>query len=112
MRWADVELVEATVPVAVDDLTPGELARLPDGIRRHDWLLGRAALKALLGIDDTSSLAFPNRSVSLTHAAGVAALSRRSQGRPMTYYDRIAKKWHAVTGPRGGALKPVVVLGP
>ena len=66
----------ATTPAAVEDLVPGERARLPTGRRRHEWLLGRAALKALLGIDDTSSLAFPNRSVSLTHAAGVAVAAR------------------------------------
>ena len=71
-----MDLVEARVPVAVDDLTPGERARLPDGLRRHDWLLGRAALKALLGIDDTSTVTFPNRSVSLTHSAGVAVAAR------------------------------------
>ena len=76
MRWADVELAVATSPVAVDDLSPGELARLPDGLRRHDWLLGRAALKALLRIADTSSVVFPNRSVSLTHSAGLAVAAR------------------------------------
>ena len=72
MRWADVDLAVATAPVAVEELTTGELARLPDGLRRHDWLLGRAALKAVLGIADTSVVAFPNRSVSLTHSGGVA----------------------------------------
>ena len=67
-----MDLAVATSPVAVAHLTAGELARLPGGLRRHDWLLGRAALKALLGIADTSSVAFPNRTVSLTHSAGVA----------------------------------------
>ena len=76
MRWADVELAVATSPVAVDDLAAGELARLPDGLRRHDWLLGRAALKALLGIADTSSVVFPNRSVSVTHSTGLAVAAR------------------------------------
>ncbi len=76
MRWADVELAVATAPVTVEELTPGELARLPDGLRRHDWLLGRAALKAVLGIADTSVVAFPNRSVSLTHSGGVAVAAR------------------------------------
>lgn len=76
MRWADVELAVATTPAALDDLAPGERVRLPNGRRRHDWLLGRAALKALLGIDDTSSVAFPNPSVSLTHSAGVAVAAR------------------------------------
>ncbi len=76
MNWADVELAVATAPAAVEELAPAEVAKLPDGLRRHDWLLGRAALKALLGIHDTSSLAFPHRSVSLTHSAGVAVAAR------------------------------------
>ena len=71
-----MDLAVATSPVAIDDLTPGELAQLPEGMRRHDWLLGRAALKAVLGIADTSVVAFPNRSVSLTHSAGVAVAAR------------------------------------
>ena len=71
-----MDLAVATSPVAVDDLTPAELARLPEGKRRHDWLLGRAALKAVLGIADTSVVVFPNRSVSLTHSAGVAVAAR------------------------------------
>ncbi|MDQ3640135.1 MAG: hypothetical protein M3450_01385 [Actinomycetota bacterium] len=71
-----MELAVATAPVSVAELTPGELARLPDGLRRHDWLLGRAALRAVLGIVDTSGVAFPNRSVSLTHSAGVAVAAR------------------------------------
>ena len=29
----------------------------------------------------------------------------------LAYYDRIARKWHAVTGPRGGALKERVLNG-
>ena len=76
MKWADVELAVATAPAEVEDLAPGEVARLPDGMRRHDWLLGRAALKSLLGIHDTSTLVFPNPSVSLTHSAGVAVAAR------------------------------------
>jgi len=71
-----VELVVTSTPAAPADLSPGELARLPGGLRRHDWLLGRAALKLLLGIADTSSVTFPNRSVSLTHSAGVAVAAR------------------------------------
>lgn len=71
-----MELAVATAPVAVGDLAPAEAARLPDGLRRRDWLLGRAALKALLRIHDTSTIAFPNRSVSLTHSAGVAVAAR------------------------------------
>jgi 4'-phosphopantetheinyl transferase EntD len=61
--------------MAVDDLTAGERARLPAGLRRHDWLLGRAALRAH-GIADTALVAFPNRCLSLTHAAGVALAAR------------------------------------
>lgn len=70
-----MELSVATAPVAIDDLTPGELARLPAGLRRRDWLLGRAALRGH-GIADTSKVAFPNRCLSLTHAAGVAMAAR------------------------------------
>lgn len=65
----------ATAPAPLDDLTAGELAGVPDGPRRRDWLLGRAALKAS-GIDDTSTVAFPNRCLSLTHSAGVAVAAR------------------------------------
>jgi hypothetical protein len=75
LRWADVELVVATTPAPLSTLTPGERARLPDGPRRHDWLLGRAALKAH-GIGDTSLVAFPNRCLSLTHSAGTAVAAR------------------------------------
>lgn len=56
-------------------LTAGELAALPAGPRRQDWLLGRAALKAH-GIGDTSTVVFPNRGLSLTHSAGVAVAAR------------------------------------
>lgn len=56
-------------------LTAGELAVRPDGPRRQDWLLGRAALKAH-GIGDTSTVVFPNRCLSLTHSAGVAVAAR------------------------------------
>jgi hypothetical protein len=73
LRWRDVSLAVATAPATV--LTAGELAAAPDGPRRHDWLLGRAALKAH-GIGDTSTVAFPNRCLSLTHSAGVAVAAR------------------------------------
>ncbi|HJV08575.1 MAG TPA: hypothetical protein VJ653_02815 [Acidimicrobiales bacterium] len=75
MRWDDVALAVATTPAPLSTLTPGERAQLPHGPRRHDWLLGRAALKAA-GAGDTSLLAFPNRCLSLTHAAGVAVAAR------------------------------------
>ncbi|MGI8809468.1 MAG: 4'-phosphopantetheinyl transferase family protein [Acidimicrobiales bacterium] len=76
MRWADVELAVAREPADLDELAPGERDRLPVGLRQHDWLLGRAALKALLGPGDTSTVAFPNRTLSLTHSAGVAVAAR------------------------------------
>ena len=65
----------ATEPVPLVALTPGERCHLPDGRRRHDWLLGRAALK-VHGIGDTSTVTFPNRCLSLTHSAGVAVAAR------------------------------------
>lgn len=71
-----VRLAAATAPLPPEALTPGELARLeamPTEARRRDWLLGRAALKALLGAGaDTSVLAFPDRRLSLAHAGGRA----------------------------------------
>jgi hypothetical protein len=75
MRWADIELAEATTPAPLAQLTAGERALLPTGERRHDWLLGRAALKAA-GVGDTSTLVFPHRCLSLTHSAGVAVAAR------------------------------------
>jgi hypothetical protein len=80
MRWRDdtlvtpvVELAAIGTPVSLSDLTPGERAQVPEGPRRTEWLRGRAALKLLLGRDaDTSTVTFPHRSLSLTHAAGWA----------------------------------------
>jgi hypothetical protein len=77
MRWRElgVRLVTATRPLSVDDLTAGERAtfeRLVGTLRRQDWLLGRAALKRLLGGADTSGVSFPHASLSLAHTAGVA----------------------------------------
>jgi hypothetical protein len=86
MRWREdalgvvVELAATTSPVAVDALTVGERAQLPDGPRRGDWLRGRAALKALLDDDDTSTVAFPHRRLSLTHSAGMAVAARCDEG--------------------------------
>ena len=40
--------------------------------RRESWLRGRAALKALLGDVDTSTLSFPHPELSLTHTEDVA----------------------------------------
>jgi len=82
MRWRDdglgveVELAASNSPAAVDDLSPGERSRLPDGPRRDDWLRGRAALKALVDGGDTATVAFPHRGLSLTHSAGVAVAAR------------------------------------
>ena len=85
IRWRDdalgipVELAATESPVAVGELWPGERARLPaaNSLRRGDWLRGRAALKLLLGPGtDTSTVAFPHRCLSLTHAAGLAVAAR------------------------------------
>jgi len=91
MRWPDpaaaeaalsaalgvgVTLRTATVPLTVEDLSPGERAaweRLPgDGPRRRDWLLGRAALKPLVDGADTAGVAFPHRTLSLSHSGPMA----------------------------------------
>lgn len=76
-----VRLHAATTAANLEDLTPAERAAMPGGSRRHDWLLGRAALKALLSGADTASLRFPHRSLSLTHSSGlaVAALAAGAQ---------------------------------
>jgi len=78
---APVELAWATVAVAPAGLTVGERTQfraLGPGAGRHDWLLGRAALKALLpdGLRDTTGLAFPHPFVSLSHAGGTAVAAR------------------------------------
>jgi len=88
MRWRDdtlgipVELAATTGAVTVDDLSPGERAQMPggDGPRRADWLRGRAALKLLFDGLDTSTVAFPHPSLSLTHAAGLAVAARCDGG--------------------------------
>ena len=67
-----VRLRFATAAVGLDELTAAERAQLPAGPRRREWLLGRAALKRLLGGGDTSGVRFPHRSLSLTHAGGLA----------------------------------------
>jgi hypothetical protein len=62
--------------LAPDALYPAERARfdsLPTEARRRDWLLGRSALKALVGAAfDTAALSFPHPRLSLTHAGGTA----------------------------------------
>lgn len=67
--------MEATTPAPYSTLTLAERALMPAGRRRHDWLLGRAALKGQ-GVADTSAVTFPDRRLSLTHAAGVAVAAR------------------------------------
>ena len=94
MRWRDVgrhlsiglgvavHVHAVSRPVAVADLSTGERAQLPSAARRQqEWLLGRAALKKLMNGGDTSGIRFPDRCLSLTHAAGraVAASCRGSQ---------------------------------
>lgn len=71
-----VRVSSARRPLPLAALVGGERARL-DGLasesRRRDWLLGRAALKALTAEGaDTSQLAFPHPRLSLTHADGAA----------------------------------------
>jgi phosphopantetheinyl transferase (holo-ACP synthase) len=71
-----VRLRRARSPVPAKMLTSGERAQwhaLPQGSRRRNWLLGRAALKALLATTaDTSVLSFPHPYLSLTHAGDQA----------------------------------------
>lgn len=66
----------AAEPAPAGALSAGERRQWrarPAGPRRHDWLVGRAALKSLLGPPaDTSGLAFPHPRLSLTHAGGMA----------------------------------------
>ena len=68
-----MRLAAAAEPAAA--LSPGERATL-QGLkaerRRESWLRGRAALKALLGDIDTSTLSFPHPELSLTHTEDIA----------------------------------------
>ena len=93
MRWPDAAAAEADVaaglgapvvlraatsPAEIEELSAGERRQLPEagGLRRRDWLLGRAALKQLMEGGDTSGVRFPHRCLSLTHSAGVAVAAR------------------------------------
>ena len=74
-----VLLERAHAPVALEQLSAGEQARLLAlGSARgaHAWLLGRAALKRLLGRlrldEDTAALSLPHAVLSLTHTARCA----------------------------------------
>ena len=65
----------AAVAEGTDLLSPGERAALENlkaERRRASWLRGRAALKALLGDIDTSTLSFPHPELSLTHTEDIA----------------------------------------
>jgi 4'-phosphopantetheinyl transferase superfamily protein len=75
---APVVLRAATSPAALEELSAGELRQLPEtgGLRRRDWLLGRAAFKQLVEGGDTSGVRFPHKCFSLTHAAGLAVAVR------------------------------------
>lgn len=73
-----------TLAFATRALDPAELsagersafAQLELAARRREWLLGRAALKRVLArlgaSPDTSRIAFPNASCSLSHCGGLA----------------------------------------
>lgn len=78
-----VSLAWARDGVAPARLSRGEMAQWQlraRGRGGQDWLRGRAALKALLGDGaDTSSLIFPHRSLSLSHAGGVAVALRSQE---------------------------------
>ena len=74
-----------TEPLAVGELSAGERAafdRLTGELRRRDWLLGRAALKRLLGGADTSTVRFPHPRLSLAHSGGVAVAAALDRGAP------------------------------
>lgn len=107
MRWRDVERhlsiglgVAVQVhavgrPVAVTDLSTGERDQLPSGARRQqEWLLGRAALKKLMDGGDTSGVRFPDRCLSLTHAAGLAVAASCRGGQAGVGVDY--EGWHTV----------------
>ncbi len=71
-----VRVCRAQFPVPENELADGERRQwqaLVSGPPVRDWLLGRAALKALLPeAPDTSVFSFPHPRLSLTHAGGTA----------------------------------------
>jgi 4'-phosphopantetheinyl transferase EntD len=73
-----LRLAVACEPLAAAALSPAGRARLAryGEARRQQWLLGRAALSALLRrlhrADDAATLTLPQPSLSLTHAGGLA----------------------------------------
>ncbi len=77
---ASLRLEATDTPLTVEELTVDERAALPGGLRRGDWLLGRAALRLVLDGADTSAVRFPNRCLSLTHAGGLAVAAACAGG--------------------------------
>ncbi len=78
LGW-EVELSEATQALAPEELSDPEriqFAGLGAGPRAREWMLGRSALKALIGGGDTSKIRFPSARYSLTHAGGRAVAAR------------------------------------
>jgi len=74
-----VILVRSDVGVDSERLSQAELDRMSgfrNARRKRDWLLGRNALKEILPEldrqDDTTTITFPDKQVSLTHAGNIA----------------------------------------
>lgn len=76
----DVAVRRVTSPIDPADLHPAESLQykaFQSSERQRHWLLGRTALKLLLPVGaDTSSIAFPHPSLSVTHAPDVAFAAR------------------------------------
>lgn len=95
-----VSLATADEPLPAQALTPRELARwksFASAPAARDWLLGRAALKALVP-GDTANLTFPHRAVSISHSGGVGVAvhsTRRLAGIGVDF-----ERWRAQVHPR------------
>lgn len=93
MRWPDIGAAQAAVsdalgltvtlrlvrrPLAPAELSAGErgIASRLGGQRLESWLLGRAALRAVLDGADTTRATFPAPGLSLTHGANLAVAAR------------------------------------
>ncbi len=100
------QLVISDVPAPSGSLTPGELAqsrRIRSEAARLDWLRGRAALKAVLAPGyDTSTIRFPNRMASLSHAGGLAVAVRTDDACEGIGID--FELWASEVGPKGAHL--------
>jgi 4'-phosphopantetheinyl transferase EntD len=104
----DFRVAVARSPLDPAALTPGEAAqfeKLVHAPRRAVWLLGRAALRDLLAqLDlpaDTSTIAFPQPRLSLSHSSGVAiAIGTRAQG-----VDGLGIDLELRAGPRPEAMR-------